>query len=173
VFLKFMLTYGKGGTRWFPSNNRWVGRGMGVSQARWRWSLSQSVLNLKCNTKSYIFCESQTFPNSSLSQPLGSRNIWSCWFLSNLQVQQWKLGWLSALPTIDQDQPSGWLLPTVSCLNAVVCVYICSALIRLCLRNKPTNSTASPRVSTTCSRNKTRQCVQLATFAGKSSSFLL
>jgi hypothetical protein len=34
VLLKPMLTHGKGRTRWFPSNNQWVGR---------------SMVNLRCN----------------------------------------------------------------------------------------------------------------------------
>jgi hypothetical protein len=68
VLLKLMLTYGKGGTRWFPSNNQWVGKCMGASLDRWGWSLSQGIVNLKCNIKSYIFYESWTFPTSSLPQ---------------------------------------------------------------------------------------------------------
>jgi hypothetical protein len=35
VLLKHRLICAKGGTRWFPSNNQWVGTGMGGSLARW------------------------------------------------------------------------------------------------------------------------------------------
>jgi hypothetical protein len=49
VLLKLMLTQGKDTTRWFPPNNQRVGQGMGGSQARWGWSLSQSVVNMKCS----------------------------------------------------------------------------------------------------------------------------
>jgi hypothetical protein len=54
VLLKLMLTCGKGGTKWFPSNNQWVGQGMD---------------NLHTHTiLRHIFYESWTFPNSSLPQ---------------------------------------------------------------------------------------------------------
>jgi hypothetical protein len=51
VFLKLVLTYEKRGTRWFLSNNQWVGQGLGSSQARWGQSLHQSAISLKCNIK--------------------------------------------------------------------------------------------------------------------------
>jgi hypothetical protein len=49
--LSFPQYHGKGGAMWFPSNHQWVGTGMGGSQARWGWSLSQSVVNLEYNIK--------------------------------------------------------------------------------------------------------------------------
>jgi hypothetical protein len=53
---------------------KWVHRGMGGPWARWVRSgpsLSQCVVNLKCNIMSYIFYESQTFPTPAcLNFPL-------------------------------------------------------------------------------------------------------
>jgi hypothetical protein len=63
MLLKLMLTYGKGGTKWFPSNNQWVGRNMGG------WVLGQErvVLGSEHGQPTYTYTiKSYFFPNSIL-----------------------------------------------------------------------------------------------------------
>jgi hypothetical protein len=67
-----MLTYGKGGTRWFPSNNQWVGRSLAaLGQVGAVWTVPEpGVGNLHTHKilSHIIFYEPQTFPDSSLPQ---------------------------------------------------------------------------------------------------------
>jgi hypothetical protein len=50
--LKPMITYGKGRRRRFPAINEWLGTGIGGSPpgVRTTWFLSQSTVNLRCNS---------------------------------------------------------------------------------------------------------------------------
>jgi hypothetical protein len=59
----------EGITRWFPSNNQWVGSGVGSLHRHLQLNRrlrERGMLILKYNIKSYIFYESWTFLNSRL-----------------------------------------------------------------------------------------------------------
>jgi hypothetical protein len=103
VLSKFTLTYGNRWTRWFLSNNQLVKRSMDGPWAKWMWSLEHGIANLKWNIQSYIFYESQTFPNSILSQipserqdPKKKKNLFEVLkglkfsFLNLLQAESWQ-----------------------------------------------------------------------------------
>jgi hypothetical protein len=73
---------------WFPYNNQWVGRDMGSPCARRGWSRSPWAGSGKpthtYHIKSYISYESQTYPNSCLSQiplrdKIPQKILWGCW----------------------------------------------------------------------------------------------
>jgi hypothetical protein len=96
MLLKLTLIYGKGGTRWFPSNNWWVGRGVGHSLARWGLSGQPAY-------------ESRTFPTSSLPQLWGL--LWGIqtsvmFFFSNILYAHVRAATMEALwLCLDSKQP--------------------------------------------------------------------
>jgi hypothetical protein len=137
-----VLTYGKRGTRWFPSNSKWVGRGMSGPWARWGQFLGQDMVNLKCSIKPYIFYESWTFPISSLPHFLSERQD----PLKDLfEVDEWEcsfsfespLGWQGAADPNNKGKCSLLLLSLGTHLDTNLLLSLGTHLDTRCLNYCP------------------------------------
>jgi hypothetical protein len=92
VLLKPMITYGKGRTRWFPSNNQWVWRDMGSSWARWGHVITW-LPYLWAKGRSWVTLQ-YTYVNSQVPQSGGKKFLFFltyCNYNGTLKVCQQRI----------------------------------------------------------------------------------